>query len=211
MLLVVLAALCALLLVLPGETVTTRYLSDPVVTLNGAYRDSSGQMPGRDFHTPFGPLAYYAPAAGFALSGTLGGAIPVATTLTPLVLAVSPAFILHSRLRPVLANPFSAGLSLPPSLAGKAWMHWEQNINAERFPSPEHLFGGVEILMEPRWGINSAPLRGLNGDCIRMAFGPVREMDFWIVQRRRAHSIAPGTSASGVPAQMLRIESATLS
>jgi hypothetical protein len=210
MFVLVLAALCALLLVLPGETVPARSLRDLVVTLDGAYRVASGEMPGRDFHTPLGPLAYYAPAAGFALSVTLGGAKPAAMPLTTLVLAVPLALVLQSRLRPLFANSLSAG-GLPPPLAGKAWMHWEQNINAGYFPPPEQLFEGVEILMEPRWRIDSALLCDRNGEYIRTAFEPVRETDFWAVQRRRTHSIVLGTSASGVPAQMLRIGGAALS
>ena len=71
--LLVAAALLALLLALPGQTVTTRYLNDLFVILDGAYRVAAGQVPNQDFHTPLGPLTYYLTAAGYALSGTLGG------------------------------------------------------------------------------------------------------------------------------------------
>lgn len=110
LLLLALAAILALLLALPGETVTTRYLNDLIVTLDGAYRVASGQVPSRDFHTPLGPLAYYIPAAGLALSGSPGGAMPLAMALTTLVLALPLAYILHSRLRLVIALPFGAFL-----------------------------------------------------------------------------------------------------
>ncbi|KLK94502.1 hypothetical protein AA309_03230 [Microvirga vignae] len=111
-LLFVVAASCALLLILPGQTVTTRYLNDLFVILDGAYRVVSGQVPSRDFHTPLGPLAYYLPAAGYALSGTLGGAMPAAMALAILAFSVPLLHILGSRLHPVLALLFGVFLLL---------------------------------------------------------------------------------------------------
>ena len=111
-LLLVVAASCALLLVFPGQTVTTRYLNDLFVILDGAYRVVSGQVPSRDFHTPLGPLAYYLPAAGYVLSGTLGGAMPAAMALAILAFSVPVLHILGSRLHPALALLFGAFLLL---------------------------------------------------------------------------------------------------
>lgn len=106
------AALLGLLLALPGQTVTTRYLNDLFVILDGAYRVAAGQMPNQDFHTPLGPFAYYLSAAGYALSGTLGGAMPTAMALITLMLALPMAHILGSRLHPVIAIPYGLFLLL---------------------------------------------------------------------------------------------------
>ena len=70
--------LCALLLAGPGRTVTTAYVNDLFIFLDGAHRVASGQVPNRDFHTALGPLVYYIPAAGLLLSGHLGAAMPLA-------------------------------------------------------------------------------------------------------------------------------------
>ena len=67
-----LAVICALALALPGQTVATRYLKDLFLLLDQAYRIGCGQVPGRDFHSPLGPLASYVPWAGYAISGSLG-------------------------------------------------------------------------------------------------------------------------------------------
>jgi hypothetical protein len=106
------AALCALLLALPGQTVTTAYVNDLFVFLDGAHRIAFGQVPNRDFHTALGPLVYYIPAAGFWLSGNLGAAMPVGTALALLALAPAFAHILGSRLRPAIALPYGAFLVL---------------------------------------------------------------------------------------------------
>jgi hypothetical protein len=106
------AAVFALLLALPGQTVATKYLSDLFVILDGTYRVVSGQVPNHDFHTPLGPFAYYLSAAGYALSGTFGGAMPTAMALITLVLALPMAHILTSRLHPVIALAFGLFLLL---------------------------------------------------------------------------------------------------
>ncbi|CAA9306829.1 MAG: FIG00986277: hypothetical protein, partial [uncultured Microvirga sp.] len=93
----------ALLLALPGETVTTAYLNDLFIFLDGAHRIMAGQVPNRDFHTPLGPLAFYIPAAGYWLSGTLGGAMPTGMALSMIALAPAIAHVLASRLQPVIA------------------------------------------------------------------------------------------------------------
>jgi hypothetical protein len=110
--LLVVAASCALLLVLPGQTVTTRYLDDLLLILDGAYRVTSGQVPSHDFHTPLGPLVYYLPAAGKVLSGTFGGAMPAAMALTTLALSLPMIHVLGSRLHPLIAVLFGAFLLL---------------------------------------------------------------------------------------------------
>jgi hypothetical protein len=106
------AALLALVLALPGQTVTTRYLGDLFVALDGAHRVLAGQVPSRDFHTPLGPLATYIPAAGYWISGTLGGAMPVGMALIVAVLAPAMAHVFASRLHPIVALPLAAFLLL---------------------------------------------------------------------------------------------------
>ncbi len=106
------AALLALLLALPGQTVTTRYLNDLLVILDGAYRVAAGQVPNQDFHTPLGPFAYYLSAAGYLLSGTLGGTMPTAMALITLLVALPMAHVLGSRLHPVIAIPYGLFLLL---------------------------------------------------------------------------------------------------
>ncbi|HZH52823.1 MAG TPA: hypothetical protein VEZ16_13190, partial [Microvirga sp.] len=69
-----LALVLALVLALPGQTVTTRYLSDLVIFLDGAHRIVWGQVPHRDFHSALGPLTLYIPAAGYWLTGSFGAA-----------------------------------------------------------------------------------------------------------------------------------------
>jgi hypothetical protein len=85
------------------------------------------------------------------------------------------------------ANPFSAGLNLPPPRGDSAWLHWGRNVNDAHFIAPEQLFRNVDVLMEPKQGINNAPLHVLYGAYIQKAFEPVRETDLWIVHRRREH------------------------
>lgn len=109
------ATLLALMLALPGQTVTTRYLNDLIVILDGAYRVAAGQVPNQDFHTPLGPFAYYLTVAGYALSGTLGGTMPAAMALITIALALPMVHILGSRLHPVIAIPY--GLFLLAILA----------------------------------------------------------------------------------------------
>jgi hypothetical protein len=50
----------------------------------------------------------------------------------------------------------------------------------------------VEILMEPKGGINDAPLRNLYGAYIKQAFEPMGESRFWIVHQRRQHKVLSG-------------------
>jgi hypothetical protein len=106
------AAVCALLLALPSRTVTTAYINDLFIFLDGAHRVVSGQVPNRDFHTALGPLVYYIPAAGLLLSGQSGGALPLGTALFAVAVAPAMAHILTSRLRPAIALPFAAFLLL---------------------------------------------------------------------------------------------------
>jgi len=82
------AALFALLLAAPGQTVTTAYLNDLFIFLDGAHRIASGQVPNRDFHTALGPLSFYVPALGYWISGSMGGAMPAAMAAMTLGLAL---------------------------------------------------------------------------------------------------------------------------
>lgn len=106
------ALLLALALALPARTVTSAYVNDVLIFLDGANRIAFGQVPNRDFHTALGPLVYYIPAIGLWLSGRMGGALPVGMGL--LILLLTPVFmhVLGSRLRPMLALPFGAFLLL---------------------------------------------------------------------------------------------------
>lgn len=106
------AVFFALLLALPGQTVTTAYLNDLFIFLDGAHRISSGQVPNRDFHTALGPLAFYVPALGYWISGSMAGTMPTAMAAMTLGLALPMAHILSSRLRPVLAIPYGLFLLL---------------------------------------------------------------------------------------------------
>jgi hypothetical protein len=111
-LLIAAAAAFALLLALPGQTVTTAYVNDLFIFLDGAYRINAGQVPNRDFHTALGPFVFYLPALGLWLSGSLGGAMPTGMALLLGVLAPVVAHVLASRLRPVVALPFGIFLLL---------------------------------------------------------------------------------------------------
>jgi hypothetical protein len=106
------ALVCAGLLVLPGQTVVSVYVNDLFIFLDGAHRIASGQVPNRDFHTALGPLVYYLPALGYRLTGSLGLAMPAAMALFVALLAPPMAWILGSRVRPILAVPFAAFLLL---------------------------------------------------------------------------------------------------
>jgi hypothetical protein len=111
-LVIVIGAVCALLLAVPGQTVTTRYLNDLFIFLDGVHRVSEGQVPNRDFHTALGPLVYYVPALGYWISGHLGGAMPVGMALLVLAIALAAAHIVSSRLRPAIALPLAIFLIL---------------------------------------------------------------------------------------------------
>jgi len=110
--LLVVAATCALLLAFPGQTVTTRYLDDLLLILDGAYRVTAGQVPSHDFHTPLGPLTYYLPTMGYVLSGSLGGTMPAAMALITLALSIPMLHVLSSRLHAVIAILFGVFLLL---------------------------------------------------------------------------------------------------
>ena len=112
MLVVAMAAFCALMLALPGQTVTTKYVNDLFIFLDGVHRVAGGQVPNRDFHTALGPLVYYAPALGYWFSGNLGGAMPVGMALLVAALAPAAAHIVSSRLRPAVALPLALLLIL---------------------------------------------------------------------------------------------------
>jgi len=111
-LILAMAGVLAVLLAVPGQTVATKYINDLLIFLDGAYRVTSGQIPHRDFATALGALVYYIPAAGYVLSGSLGGAMPIGVALLLLILAPAMAHIVSSRLQPALALPYAAFLLL---------------------------------------------------------------------------------------------------
>lgn len=106
------AAVFGLLLALPGQTVTTAYLNDLFIFLDGAHRIASGQVPNRDFHTALGPLSFYVLALGYWISGSMGGTMPAAMAATTITLALPMIHILGSRLRPRVAIPYGLFLLL---------------------------------------------------------------------------------------------------
>lgn len=112
LLVIALAAICALMLAWPGQTITTRYVNDLFIFLDGIHRIQLGQVPNRDFHTALGPLVYYVPAAGYWLTGNFGGAMPLGMALLVMALALPAAHILNSRLRPAIALPLAFCLIL---------------------------------------------------------------------------------------------------
>ncbi|MBF9195921.1 hypothetical protein [Microvirga terrestris] len=83
------------------------------------------------------------------------------------------------------ANPFSAGLDLPPSHGDYAWLHWGRNVDDAHHLAPEQLLGDVDVLMVPKAGVNGIPLRNLYGAYIREAFDPIRHTDQWTLYKRR--------------------------
>ncbi|MFN7103834.1 MAG: hypothetical protein ACK4N1_14555, partial [Pseudorhizobium sp.] len=102
----------AALLAVPGETVTTKYVNDLFIFLDGAQRIWSGQVPNIDFHTSLGPLAFYIPAAGYGLSGAMSAAMPVGMALVVLVLAVIASEVIASRMRVSIGLPLAVFLLL---------------------------------------------------------------------------------------------------
>ena len=107
-----LALVCAALLALPGRTVTTIYVNDLLIFLDGAHRILWGQVPNRDFHTALGPLVYLLPAAALALTGSPGAAMPIAMAAWILLLAPAIVHVATTRLRPPLALAAGALLIL---------------------------------------------------------------------------------------------------
>lgn len=102
---VAVTGLCAVLLVAPATTVSTKYFNDLLVFLDGGYRTVLGQVPSRDFHTALGPLAFYLPGFGFWLSGRLSMAMPLGMAALLLVTAPIMIHVLQTRLRPLIAIP----------------------------------------------------------------------------------------------------------
>lgn len=98
-------AICAILLVMPASTVTTKYFNDLLVFLDGGYRVALGQVPNREFHTALGPLAFYVPGFGYWLSGRLGMAMPLGMTALMVLVAPIMIHVLQTRMRPLMAIP----------------------------------------------------------------------------------------------------------
>jgi hypothetical protein len=100
------------LLALPGKTITAKYVNDLFIFLDGAHRIWSGQVPNIDFHSSLGPLAFYLPAAGYGLSGSMGAAMPIGMGLLVLLFAAAASEIISSRLRPAVGLPLAVFLLL---------------------------------------------------------------------------------------------------
>lgn len=108
----IIVLVCAGLLALPGRTVTAAFTNDVLIFLDGAHRIAWDQLPNRDFHSALGPLVFYIPAIGYALSGNLGAAMPVGMAV--LLFAIAPPMIriLQSRLRTPIALALAVFLVL---------------------------------------------------------------------------------------------------
>jgi hypothetical protein len=104
--------LLAAVLAFPGRTVTTKYVNDLFIFLDGAQRIWSGQAPNVDFHTSLGPLAFYLPAAGYGLTGNMGAAMPVGMALVVILLALVAAPVIASRMRWTIGLPLAVFLLL---------------------------------------------------------------------------------------------------
>ncbi|WP_435170253.1 hypothetical protein [Falsirhodobacter sp. 1013] len=111
---IILAAglLIGVVLALPGQTVTSKYVNDLFIFLDGAYRIWMGQVPNVDFHSSLGPLAYYIPAVGYGLGGSLGAAMPIGMGLVTAAVAWVAAHVIPSRMRPALGLPLALYLLL---------------------------------------------------------------------------------------------------
>ncbi len=119
--LILLAALLSLSLIIPGRSFSTDNTWDLMVLFDGAQRFLNGQVPNRDFHTPFGPLTYLLLSGGYWLSGTLGGTMPIMTGLFVLLLLPPLLYTCASRLPWPLALAFGIHiliLSIAPALTG---------------------------------------------------------------------------------------------
>ncbi|MBX5103194.1 hypothetical protein HJB52_15090 [Rhizobium lentis] len=100
------------LLALPGRTVTTKYVNDLFVFLDGAHRIVLGQVPNVDFHSSLGPLTFYIPAAGYGLSSSMGGAMPAGMAIVVFLLAAIAAEIVGSRMHKAFGLPLAIFLLL---------------------------------------------------------------------------------------------------
>lgn len=104
--------LMALLLAAPGRTVTTKYLNDLFIFLDGGHQLAFGQVPNVDFHSSLGPLTYVIAWAGHALGGSWAAAMPVGMAIVTLLLAIVACHSVASRMRPVIGLPIAAFLLL---------------------------------------------------------------------------------------------------
>jgi hypothetical protein len=104
--------LMSLVLVAPLQTVTSKYLNDLLIFLDGAHRIAVGQVPNVDFHSSLGPLAFYIPYLGFSLSGSMSAAMPIGMALVTLATAVVAAEVIASRMRPSIGLPLALYLLL---------------------------------------------------------------------------------------------------
>lgn len=102
----------ALLLAVPARTVTSIYLNDLLIFLDGAHRILSGQIPSRDYHTPIGALADLIPAMGLLITGEMGSAMPVGFGVFIFAFTPVMAHVLASRLRTASAIPVAVYISL---------------------------------------------------------------------------------------------------
>ena|GEM_PF-1003178 len=108
-------------LILPGRTLSFKYVHDLMIFFDGAHRVLDGQLPNRDFHTPLGLLAYLLPALGLWLGG-LGGMMPLATAAFVLIFLPLLIHVCVSRLPlafAVLFALFTVGLIVTPASIGE--------------------------------------------------------------------------------------------
>lgn len=152
--LLIVTIVLALLLGIPGVTVTTRLLEELIAILDGVHRLAWGQVPNLDFHSAVGPLSYYIPGLGYWLTGSFGAALPLGMAFLLLPMGAVSAYLLPSRLTPGLALPF--GLFLLLILAVP--MNLGDAVNALSFGQFYNRVGwvGLSLLMV----MYLAPVRG---------------------------------------------------
>jgi hypothetical protein len=97
------AGVFMLMLIAPGRIISAQIPQDLWFMLDGAHRLVEGQVPNREFGTPIGPLTYYLLAAGYKITGNLGGMTPVATGLFTAALLPLLIYSVLSRLPAALA------------------------------------------------------------------------------------------------------------
>ena len=106
------SAVAIFLISYPNVSYITAALQDNLVFFDCAHRIFEGQLPHLDFHSPLGLLFFVIPYLGLELSGSYGGALPAATSLTLVLLTPVMIYILASRFRYYIAIPVALYLIL---------------------------------------------------------------------------------------------------
>lgn len=97
------ALVVAVLIAMPGRTVTAIYPEDVLLFVDAAYRTAEGQVHHMAYHAPFGVLASWLPFLGLITSGSTGGALPAAVALFIIFLTPPLLYVVTTRL-PVIVS-----------------------------------------------------------------------------------------------------------